>query len=128
MTARLLILRPGAIGDTLVTAPALHALRRRFPSARIEMAGNPAALPLLASSDLVDRCLEFDDARVTRLFVPSAPALDDPFLGIEAGVAWCADPDGLLAQALRVRGASRLVVASSRLPLERPIHVARYLV
>jgi heptosyltransferase III len=127
MTARLLVLRPGAIGDTLVTAPALHALRRRFPSARIEMAGNPAALPLLASSDLVDRCIAFDDPRVTRLFVPSAPAPDDPFLGIDAAVAWCADPDGALARALRARSASRMAVTSSRPPPERSVHVARYL-
>lgn len=91
------------------------------------MAGNPAALPLLASSDLVDRCLAFDDPRVTRLFMPGAPAPDDPFLGLEVAVAWCADPDGTLARALAERGASRVVVASSRPPAGRFVHVARYL-
>ena len=127
MASRILVLRPGAIGDTLVTAPALQALRRRFPSARIEMAGNPAALPLLASSELVDRCIPFDDPRVTRLFMPAAPAPDDPFLGIDAAVAWCADPEGALTQALRARGASRVVVTSSRPPSERSVHAALYL-
>ncbi len=127
MSARILVLRPGAIGDTLVTVPALHTLRRRFPSARIEIAGNPVVLPLLASSDLVDRCIAFDDPRVTRLFVPSGPAPDDAFLGIDVAVAWCADPEGVLARALRARGASRVVVTSSRPPLDRSVHVARYL-
>jgi ADP-heptose:LPS heptosyltransferase len=124
---RVLVLRPGAIGDTLITTPALHAIRRRFPSARIDVAGNPAALPLLASSELVDRCIPFDDPRVTRLFMPGVPAPDDPFVGLDVAVAWCADPDGSLAGALRARGASRVVVTPSRPPPERPIHVARYL-
>ena len=127
MTARVLVLRPGAIGDTLVTSPALQALRRQSSSARIELAGNPAALPLLASSELVDRCIPFDDPRVTRLFMPSAPAPDDSFLGIDVAVAWCADPDGTLARALRARGARRVVVSPSRPPPERRVHVARYL-
>ncbi|HZO29778.1 MAG TPA: glycosyltransferase family 9 protein [Chloroflexota bacterium] len=128
MVSRILVLRPGAIGDTLVTLPAIQALRQRFPSAKIEMAGNPAALPLLASSNLVDRCLAFDDPRVTRLFVAGAPLADDPFLGLDSAVAWCADPDGVLARALTARGASQVVVAPSRPPPGRQVHVARHLV
>lgn len=127
MSQRFLVLRPGAIGDTLVTAPALLALRRRFSQARIELAGNPAALPLLASSGLVNRCLAFDDPRVTRLFVPGEPAPDDPFRGLDVAVAWCADPDGALARALMARGASQVVVGPSRPPAGRPVHVARHL-
>jgi ADP-heptose:LPS heptosyltransferase len=34
--ARILILRPGAMGDILRTLPAVSALRRRFPAARLE--------------------------------------------------------------------------------------------
>ena len=127
MSGRVLVLRPGAIGDTLVTAPALRALRQRFPSARIEMAGNPVALPLLASSDLIDRCLAFDDPRVTRLFVASTPSSDDPFLDLNAAVAWCSDPDGVLRRALAARGAARVVATSSRPPPGLAVHVASYL-
>src|SRR5262245_57695471 len=107
--------------------PALHALRQRFPGAQIEVAGNPTALPLLASSELIDRALAFDDPRLTRLFVPAAPTGDDPFLGLNLAVAWCADPDGLLARALAAREASQVVVTPSRPEVTRPVHVARYL-
>lgn len=124
----MLVLRPGAIGDTIVTMPALLALRRQFPAAQIELAGNPAVLPLLVSSGLADRVVSFDDGRVMRLFVPSEPQLDDPFMGTDVAVAWCADPDRTLEWALRARGASLTVVSPSRPPPARPIHVARHLI
>jgi ADP-heptose:LPS heptosyltransferase len=128
MATRILVLRPGAIGDTLLTVPALHALRQRFPGARNEMAGNAAALPLLASSGMIDRAVSFDDPRVPRLFMPAEPASDDPFLGLDLAVAWCADPDGLLSRGLAARGASQVVVRTSRPVATRRVHVARYLI
>ncbi|HEX6513267.1 MAG TPA: glycosyltransferase family 9 protein [Chloroflexota bacterium] len=56
--------RPGAIGDTILTLPALDALRRRFPGCRITYAGNTAMLPLLP----VEEALSADDARLLPLF------------------------------------------------------------
>ena len=43
---RLLILRGGALGDFLVTLPALALLRQRWPDAEIELIGNPVAAAL----------------------------------------------------------------------------------
>ena len=54
MREHVLVLRPGAIGDTLVTLPALLALRRRFPEAEIQFFGNAAALPIVEASGTVD--------------------------------------------------------------------------
>ena len=102
------------VGQVLHRERDAQELRQRFPGARIEMAGNAAAFPLLASSELIDRAVAFDDPRVTRLFMPTAPAADDPFVGLDLAVAWCADPDGLLSRALVARGASRVVVRPSR--------------
>ncbi|MFN8636293.1 MAG: glycosyltransferase family 9 protein [Chloroflexota bacterium] len=124
---RVLVLRPGAIGDTLVTLPALMALRRAYPVATIEIAGNATALPLVQAGGVIDRWLSFDDARVTRLFMPSPPADDDHFAGLDVAVAWGRDPDGVLRQSLERRGARQIVVAPSRLPIEQPVHVARHL-
>jgi ADP-heptose:LPS heptosyltransferase len=124
---RVLILRPGAIGDTLVTLPALLALRRRFPAAEIEVAGNAAALPLAASSGLVDHWIGFDDPRITRLFMAGESPADDHFRGLDLAVAWGRDPDGTLRSALARRGARRVVVAPSRPEHDRPVHVAQHL-
>lgn len=121
------MLRPGAIGDTLVTLPALLALRRRFPHARIEAIGNATALPIVEASRLIDSWLPFDDGRVTRLFMPADPPPDDPFLGIDVAVAWGRDADGTLERALVRRGATAVVVAPSRPDPGQPEHVARHL-
>jgi ADP-heptose:LPS heptosyltransferase len=124
---RVLVLRPGAIGDTLVALPALLALRRRFPDALIEAVGNATALPIAESSGLVDRWIGFDDGRVTRLFMPGAPGPDDHFLGLDVAVAWGRDADGTLRAGLDRRGARSVVVAPSRPDPGAPELVARYL-
>jgi ADP-heptose:LPS heptosyltransferase len=121
------VLRPGAIGDTLVTLPALAALRGRYPGATIEIAGNATALPVVEASGLIDRWISFDDPRVTRLFMPGEPAPDDSFPGLDVAVAWGRDADGTLEAGLRRRGAREVVVAPSRPDPEQPIHAARHL-
>ena len=124
---RLLVLRPGAIGDTILTLPALSALRRSFPDAALIVAGNPAALPLVEAADLLDAWVSFDDARVTRLFVPGPPQPSDPFTNVTTAVAWCADPDGVLRSGLQARGAQQVVIAPSRPRGPESIHVACHL-
>src|ERR1051326_4662341 len=43
---KILVLRGGALGDFIVTLPALALLRQRWPAARIELAGNASAAAL----------------------------------------------------------------------------------
>ena len=62
-----------------------------------------------------------------RLFTPSDPPPDDPFLGIDVAVAWGRDADGTLGRALARRGAMTVIVAPSRPDPSRPEHVARHL-
>ena len=127
LVRRVLVLRPGAIGDTLVTLPALAALRAQFPAARIEVVGNATALPVVEAAGCADRWYAFDDPRVTRLFMTAAPAADDPFLAQDVVVAWGRDPDGTLQRSFERRGARQVVLAPSRPPPSEPIHVARHL-
>ncbi|MFW6158194.1 MAG: glycosyltransferase family 9 protein, partial [Planctomycetota bacterium] len=49
---RILVLEAGGIGDAVMATPALDALRRRFPHARIAAVATPRAAPVLASLDL----------------------------------------------------------------------------
>ena len=58
------VYRPGAIGDTILTLPALETLRRRYAGCRVVYAGNAAMLPLLP----VDEGLSADDTRLLPLF------------------------------------------------------------
>lgn len=121
----LLVLRPGAIGDTLLTMPALAALRARFSEAPIHLVGNVAAGELVVRAGLADRLTAFDASEVTALFMPSGPT--EGLGPIRAGVAWCADPDGVLRASFARLGAREVVVAPSR-PPDAWRHVADYLV
>lgn len=62
---RILVVRAGALGDTILTFPALHALRRCFPDARIEVVGNTSLWSLAAP--LVDAVSSIEDPRYAAL-------------------------------------------------------------
>ena len=65
---RILVLRGGAIGDFIVTLPALTSLRRRWPGAEIELVGYPHIANLARLGGLVDRVRSLDEARMARFF------------------------------------------------------------
>jgi ADP-heptose:LPS heptosyltransferase len=103
-----LVLRPGALGDTLLAVPALRALRRAYAS--VTLAAHPATTRLLASVGEVDVGLAFDDPALGWVF--SGPPRE------ASVVAWMSD---------RARGLpADAIVAPSRPPaMDR--HCARYL-
>jgi ADP-heptose:LPS heptosyltransferase len=67
---RILVLRPGALGDVLLTVPALRALQGRFPGAHIEVMGNLSVLGLLPSRSVVSAVSSFDRVDLAGLFQP----------------------------------------------------------
>jgi ADP-heptose:LPS heptosyltransferase len=103
-----LVLRPGALGDTLVALPALRALRDA--GIPVTLAGNGAAARLLQSVGEVDHALAFDDPSLGWLF--TGPPAENSV------VAWMtSSPPGLPASVVR---------APSR-PPGMDQHCARYL-
>ncbi|HLL80603.1 MAG TPA: hypothetical protein VKT25_13940, partial [Ktedonobacteraceae bacterium] len=64
----LLIIRPGAIGDTLLTFPVLSALRSTYPDARIAFVGNKAVLPLAMAWNLIDEASDYQSPQWGELF------------------------------------------------------------
>jgi len=75
-TTRILVVRPGALGDVLLTLPVLEALQARYPQAAIEVMGNLAVLRLLVGRSVVSAVSSFDRADLGALFrheaIPSA--------------------------------------------------------
>jgi len=103
-----LVLRPGALGDTLLAVPALRALRSRFGPLRL--AAHFGAARLLASVGEVEEGLAFDDPSLAWLFSGHTSS--------EAIVAWM-NREG-------VPGLEHaLLVAPSRTAREQ--HCAQYL-
>ena len=106
----MLVLRPGALGDTLLAVPALRALRGAF--APVTLAANGAAARLLEQTGEVDAGLAFDSRSFGWLFRLDGRPPEDV-------VAWMAAD---IAPALR----NVMLVAPSRPPaMDR--HCARYL-
>ncbi len=74
---RILVIRGGAVGDTIVTLPALRALRRAFPRATIELLGNPRRASLAQHACYVDHITDLERWDLYRLFSPHA-TLSEP--------------------------------------------------
>jgi ADP-heptose:LPS heptosyltransferase len=58
--ARILIIRPGGIGDMLLLLPSISALTRAFPDAEIDIVCEQRNLPVLELAKIDARCLPYD--------------------------------------------------------------------
>ena len=65
---RMLVIRGGAVGDLIVTLPALGTLRQAFPHAMIELLGNPSRAILAQHPRYVDRVIDLERWDLYRLF------------------------------------------------------------
>lgn len=128
---RVIIFRPGAIGDTLLTFPALAALRRRVPNARITVVGNRPALEVGRRAGVLDEAIAFGADWVSDLFGDEAtPRLKDRLAGFDLGIVWMHSRDAAadLAARLGRAGVVRTFAAESFPRLGAGRHLADHLV
>jgi heptosyltransferase III len=123
----ILILRGGALGDFLLTLPALQALRARWPGAHVELIGYPHIARLALPGGWVQRLHALDRAGVAQLF-SRRPRIEPPLSTLIADsdfvLTYLHDPDGLVRENLLGCGA-RQVLAQS--PVDPPEHAADHL-
>jgi ADP-heptose:LPS heptosyltransferase len=95
---RILVLRGGALGDFIVTLPALALLRGRWPGAHIELAGNATAAQLARNRGLVNTVHSQSEARWSRLYGDDGlpPEFARWLAGFDLVVSYWPDPDGRL--------------------------------
>ncbi|MBI5767518.1 MAG: glycosyltransferase family 9 protein [Verrucomicrobia bacterium] len=65
---KILVLRGGALGDFIVTLPAFALLRRHWPAARLELAGNATAAALALDAGLLDAAHSQHESRWSALY------------------------------------------------------------
>ncbi len=113
---KILVLRGGALGDFIVTLPALASLRRAWPTARIELAGNATAAIAARHSGLLDAVHSQHEARWSALF--GAAPLPADFAAWLASfdlvVNFWPDGDGALARHFPPRAEQRFLSAPAR--------------
>jgi heptosyltransferase-2 len=112
---RFLLLRGGAIGDFILTLPALRLLREHWPDAHIELIGYPHVANLARAGGLVDDVLSLDSAHIARLFSLRPELPDDQVKYIRSFdviVSWLHDPDGVVKDNLLNAGARQVIYGS----------------
>jgi hypothetical protein len=93
---KILVIRGGAIGDFILTLPAIAALRRQFPRAWLEVLGYPHIVQLAVAGGLVDRA-QFIEARPLAGFFARQGELEEDmghyFSEFDLIVSYLYDPD-----------------------------------
>jgi heptosyltransferase-2 len=95
---RILVIRGGAIGDFILTLPAIAALRRQFPDTHLEVLGYPHITQLAKAGGCVD-AIRAIEARGLAGFFARGGALDAAiaqyFAGFDLIVSYLFDPDDI---------------------------------
>jgi heptosyltransferase III len=100
LTSGILVIRGGAIGDFILTLPALAALRERFPAARLEVLGYPHIAQLALAGGVVDAVRSIEAGALAGFFARNGTldaGLRDYFAGFAVIVSYLFDPDGIFA-------------------------------
>ncbi len=129
MQPKILVIRGGAIGDFLLTLPAVALLREAFPQARLEILGYEHIVSLAASGGYADRVRSIEYAAMAAFFNPKAtldPELSEYFGGFQQVVSYLYDPDGFFSGNLRRCGVKNLIEASPKIDPEGE-HASRQL-
>ena len=113
---RILVLRGGALGDLIVTLPALDQLRRRWPAAHIALVGNPRAAALARDARLIDVVQPQSAARWAALYQPPPlPAeLAAELRAFDLVLNFWPDPDGDLHRHFPLHAAQRFLSAPAQ--------------
>ena len=93
---RILVIRGGAIGDFILTLPAIAALRRQFPQAHLEVLGYPHIAQLAVAGGLADRVQPIEARGLAGFFARDGtlePDLVDYFSEFDLVISYLYDPD-----------------------------------
>ncbi len=114
---RVLVIRGGAIGDFILTLPAIRLLRESIPGCHLEALGYPGIVDLAKAAGLADAVRSLEHRTMAPLFAKGAAideALCDYLRGFNLIVSYLYDPDGHFRGNLERIGVKTLIAASHR--------------
>ena len=129
--ARILAIRGGAIGDFILTLPALAALHRKFPGCDMQLLGYRNTGDLALNCGPVDGTTYASAARsieygpLAAFFAHNGeldPELCEYFKGFDRVVSWLYDPDRIFATNLERAGVRNFLAAYT--PIENDRHAS----
>lgn len=118
---KILVLRGGALGDFIVTLPALAALRTAWPAAQIELAGNATAARLGQTAGLLDAGHSQHEARWAALYRPEQlpPAFATWLASFDLLINYWPDPERELCRHFPLHPGQRFLTTPA-LPTSAP--------
>lgn len=108
----ILIIRPGALGDVIVTLPTLEAIRNYFKNAQIEIMGYSSFLEIVKGRFYADTISRFDQADIAPLFIrnSSVPAsLIHKVSNMDLIISFVSDKEQIMVGNLRAAGAKHVI-------------------
>jgi len=125
---KILVIRGGAIGDFILTLPAIAALRRQFPQAHLEVLGYPHIVQLALAGGLVDRVQPIEARGLAGFFARDgklAPDLADYFSGFNLIVSYLYDPDEIFQANIARCASAQFIVAPHRPDEKELVHATK---
>lgn len=115
---RILVIRGGAIGDFILTLPALRLLRDNFPHAHLEILGYRHIISVADGRYYADATRSIEYAGLSRFFMPNVardPELESYFASFQQVVSYLYDPDGFFEASVRQAGVKNFLSGPGRL-------------
>ena len=125
---RILVIRRGAIGDAIVTLPALGILREHYNDAYIEVIGNPAYWEIAHSRYYVDAISAGETKLIPELYSKGcrlSREAADYFSSFDLILAYINDPEGIVEENLKRILAKRVLIYPP-FPKGDDLHAADY--
>jgi heptosyltransferase-2 len=112
------VIRGGAIGDFILTLPAIRLLREAFPEAQIEIMGYRHIVALAEGRFYADAIRSIEYSAMAGFFVPRselAPDLAEYFASFQQVVSYLFDPDGFFEANVRRAGVKNFLPAYAKI-------------
>jgi heptosyltransferase-2 len=125
---RILVIRGGAIGDFVLTLPAIKLLRDNFPHARLEILGYKHIISLAENRFYAQAVRSIEYGALASFFARDAnlsSELTDYFHSFDLVVSYLFDPDQIFEQNLRRCGVEKFLACSPKFTAHE--HAARQL-
>jgi heptosyltransferase-3 len=127
---QILVIRPGALGDVLLTLPAFQALQSAFPRARIDLMGDLPIIAWLPDRSVVHAAYSFERADLTALFQPvtvTSQSLQRFLAEFDVIVSYATPPEHVFAQHLTRLITGRVLNFDARPRSNMAMHMSDYL-
>lgn len=114
---KILVIRGGAIGDFILTLPAIAALRQQFPQAFLEVLGYPHIVQLAIAGGLVNHAHPIEARGLAGFFARNgqlAQELQDYFSEFDLIISYLYDPDGIFQANLARCSPAQFIAAPHR--------------